>query len=280
MSSPALTLAFLQRYPATAAEVIQELDLGVAAAYLNTVSSRVTAPVINHLIPYVAAQCLGRLAPDRGAAVLRRLAAHERTSLLRMLAPSERAAMLDELPDRMRKRILSALAYPSSSIGAWIDSDVPVLRTDSRVDAARKYLTKDRALSHVFLESAKDGTYVGAVRLADLIQAQGTAQLDELPITRIRPLSNRASLASVQFHAAWDEFLILPVLGGGRVLLGGLTRSAVRRGMHEQHVTLQHNSVARELINSLLATSTGLLKLALQPKQSVTRLGAEDSHEH
>jgi len=59
---------------------------------------------------------------------------------------------------------------------------------------------------------------------------------------------------------------MLPVVGRRRNVLGGLSRIAVRRGVHEQHVGTHAipNSVLANLGSALLFTCGALLRLFVQ----------------
>jgi predicted transcriptional regulator len=165
---------------------------------------------------------------------------------------------------------MNSLNYPVNTVGAWIDPNIPILRSDSLVKDCFKYLRHNASLSHVFVESAEDGRFAGAITILELIASRHGAELREVPMVRIQPVSNRASLASTRFHSAWDDFIALPVVGRRGNVLGGLTRSGLRRGMHEHHVKLEHqkSSVACELINALLASSAGIARLITRPERS------------
>lgn len=260
-----LTLAYLQHDPGSAARVLQELDLAEAAEFLQTVPARVVAPVVNGMIPFAAARCLEGIPVHRAAAVLRELPGHDRTTLVRLLEDRIRQAILAELPDAMARRIASALRYPASAVGAWIDAQIPALRGDNLVKEALRFLRAGTSISHVFLESGETGRYLGAISLVDLVGSRAEARLDELPLNRVPPLSNRATLAAVQSHPAWDEFLALPVIGRRGNVLGGLSRKALREGLHERHATHARpgKPIAASLAGALLVTAAGLTRLAL-----------------
>jgi Mg/Co/Ni transporter MgtE len=265
-----LTLAFLQYDPASAARVLQELDLAILAGFLDTVPARLAAPVLNNMIPFAAARCLARLAPHRSAAILRQLAPHDRTSLARLLTVEARTAILEELPEKIKTRIVSALRYPVDSVGAWIDPRVPVLRTDNDVGDALKFLVDSPAIGHIFLASAEQGLFVGAVALVTLVASARNVRLGDLAIVRVEPLSNRATLASVQQNVGWDDFLMLPVTGRRGTVLGALSRQALRAGLHQRHkrVSAHHKPMVVELSNALLASGAGLARLVMPAQNS------------
>lgn len=276
-----LTLAFLRHDPDSAARVLQELDLNESAAFLESVPVRIAAPVIDRMVPFAAARCLERLEAHRAASVLRDLPAIDRTTLVRLLSEAARHAILSELPESMARRIARSLRYPASAVGAWIDAQIPTLNGDHLVKDALRFLRTSSSVSHIYLESREDGRYRGAIALTDLIQSRADARLDELPLTRIVPVSNRAMLAAVQRHPAWDECLALPVTGRRGNVLGGLSRRALREGLHERHAssTRPERPIANALVDALFVSAGGLARLALG-RSATLRTAPPDGERH
>jgi Mg/Co/Ni transporter MgtE len=266
MNSPSLlTLAYLEQAPASAAKVLQEMGIGEASAFLETVPARLAAPVVNGMIPAISARCLERLACAKSAAILRNLAHHDATTLLRLVRVEMRNTMLAELPTLMAKRLNRSLQHSLNSVGAWTDPDVPLLSPEHTVDDALRYLRDTRSASHIFLESASNGRFLGAISLHDLLSNERVAPLGQLPIHEITPLSSRAALATVALHAAWDDYLVLPVVGRRHNILGGLSRTALRRGVQEQHATQNGaSSVLGHVVAALLLTGAGLMRVTIQ----------------
>jgi Mg/Co/Ni transporter MgtE len=266
MNSPSpLTLAYLEQAPASAAKALQEMGIAEAAAFLGTVPARLAAPVVNNMIPAMSARCLERLACAKSAAILRNLAHHDATTLLRLVRVEMRNTMLAELPTLMAKRLNRSLQHSLNSVGAWTDPDVPLLSPEHTVDDALRYLRDTRSASHIFLESASNGRFLGAISLHDLLSNERVAPLGQLPIHEITPLSSRAALATVALHAAWDDYLVLPVVGRRHNILGGLSRTALRRGVQEQHATQNGaSSVLGHVVAALLLTGAGLMRVTIQ----------------
>jgi Mg/Co/Ni transporter MgtE len=256
----------LEHAPASAAKVLQEMRIGDAAAFLETIPARLAAPVVNSMIAAVSARCLERLTAERSAAILRDLAHHDATTLLRLVRVEMRGKMLAELPTSMAKRLHRSLQHAVNSVGAWTDPDIPLLSPEHTVDDALRYLRDTRTASHIFLESASNGRFLGAIGVHELLCSERATPLAQLPIHEISPLSHRAPLAAVAFHPAWDDYLVLPVIGSRHNVLGGLSRTALRRGVHEQHTTTQTapSSLLGNVAVALLLTCAGLMRLAVQ----------------
>jgi Mg/Co/Ni transporter MgtE len=192
--------------------------------------------------------------------------------MLRLVRVELRDQILAELPTSVAKRLHRSLQYSISAVGAWIDPDIPLLSPEHSVEDAVRYLRETRAASHIFLESVSNGRFIGAIGVNELLRSERTAPLAQLPIDPIMPVSNRAALATVAFHTAWDEYLILPVVGRRQNVLGGLSRTALRRGVHEHHVEAAHapGSLIGHLGSALFLTFSSIVRLAIQAGSSTT----------
>ena len=269
--APPLTLEHLSVAPASAARVLQELPAEDAAALLERVPTRLAAPVIHNMIPWSAARCVEALSPHRAATILRKLAFRDSTSLLRLVTPLSRDAIFAEIEGHYVERLKNSLQYPLNQIGAWMDATVPVLAADYSVrDALRIVGESSVAVSHVFLELEEGQAFIGAISVRELLRSNLTAGLSQLSITRVEPVSNRATLSSIAFDSRWDDFLYLPVVSRRGAILGGISRNALRKGTSSHHVKLgsaAESPIARVLW-ALLLTATGLLKLFVTPVQT------------
>ncbi len=268
--SDALTLAYLEQAPAAAAKVLQDIGIDEAAAFLDSVPARLSAPVINQMIPAISARCLERMSPARSASVLRSLSYQDSAGLLRLVRAQWREQVLAELPSNVSRRLVRSLKYPLNVVGAWIDPDVPVLSPEHRVEDALNYLRQTRNASHVFLESTTNGQFMGAVSLAELLQSDHAAALGQLRIDAVKPVSNRAGLASVAFHAGWDDYLFLPVVGRRKNVLGGISRATLRRGVRNERAaaSVDPGNIVGQLVFALLLTIAGLVRVIFQTDTS------------
>jgi hypothetical protein len=231
-SEPRLTLAYLEHAPAAAAGVLQRVELVDSIAFLDSVPTRLAAPVINAMIPWYGARCLEGLSTPHAALVLRHLSFNDAASLVRLTRDDDRADLFDELPALLARRLTSALRYPAHLVGAWMDPEALVLRSDHHVDDALRTLQAAGPATHVFLESAEDGRFAGAVTV--------------------------------------QAILHLPVVGRRGTVLGALSRIALRKAISEQAYrrNTQDTSLLRHLVGALLVACSGIARLAIQPMGS------------
>jgi Mg/Co/Ni transporter MgtE len=259
----ALTVAFLDRAPRSAALELQRLPVGDAAALIESVPARLCAPVLHSMIPWHAARLLESITADKAAGILRQLGFADSVTLTRLVAAAHREKLFEALPSRYGRRLRSALEYPQHQVGAWVDPEVPTLQVNhTAADALRVFRAADTA-SHVFLEAAEHEKFVGLVSVREILRAEPTVSLGRLPRANPTPISNRATLASLAFDERWDEFLFLPVVARRGNLLGGLSRRTLRQALHEQHVaaTDTHGSILRAMGVALSVTVAGIFTL-------------------
>lgn len=270
---PKLTLAFLTHAPQSAAQVLEEIEPGQAAALLEEIPARISAPVVGDMSSWTAARCIERFAPHRAAAVLHSLPFHDTAGLLRLIPGEPRAAILEALPARLSRRLHNALTYPAGSVGAWIDPEIPAFPESASVADTFRYLSNAPVASHLFLHDVDDGRFTGAIPVTALMRSDGARTLSGLPIRRIRPLSSRATLGSVAFLDEWDEFLMLPVVGRKRTLVGGLSRAGLRKGLHEHRTARQviPGSMTGQVLSALATTFAGVLHIATHAERPLRR---------
>lgn len=260
-----LTLSFLSSHPQAAAAVLDAMETSVAVRLFASLPARVAAPVLTVMQPDQAARVVAALPPVLAASMVRAMPYLDRVTVLRLLSDQERAAIFVELPSRVIRDVTRSLAYPQGTVGAWMESSIAVFRTSSRVSDACRYVQRNqtRTLSHVFLLGPGRRLH-GAVALASLIRFAGTTQLADIERSTVQPLSNRARIVEVSRQPAWDEFTTLPVVGRKGNVLGGLSRTNLRRALRAQPQQGPHSNHVRagsHLLNAWLLSASGLFRV-------------------
>ncbi|CAN5335931.1 hypothetical protein BH24PSE2_BH24PSE2_24420 [soil metagenome] len=260
---PHLTLAFLTHAPHSAAEVLEQTEPLEAARFLQQIPAPLAASVIAGMTAWAAARRIELISPDHAAAILRDLAFHDCIGIVRLIAEDRRETIFAVLPDRTANRLHNALSFPVGSVGAWMDPDVPVFGAQTRGGDAMRYVRDVASASHVFVHEDDGKRFVGAVPVPALLRGDAAQPLAELPVQRVRPLSSRASLASVASAAEWDEYLMLPVANRRGTMVGALSRASLRRGLQQYHP--ESGPLAGPLIGHLCTafgtTCAGLLRV-------------------
>lgn len=259
---PTLTLAYLKHAPASAAQVLERLTSESAAAFLDDVPARLAATVVAEMSPWHGSRALSLMPLARAAAVLQQLPFHDSVGLLRLMPSGLHAKLFDEFPARRASRLKSALRYPVGSVGAWLDPDIPAFPESATVADALAYIRHSEEDNHVFLQADASGDFLGALPVGRLLRNDPEMRLGDLPHEKLMPLSSRASLTSASANADWQRYLVLPVIGRGRAMVGGLARASLSRGLNERQArtTDAAPSIPLQVLSMLGIVCAGLLK--------------------
>jgi Mg/Co/Ni transporter MgtE len=271
-SEPNLTLAFLESQPRSAAEAIEGIDREDAAAFLETVPGRIAGPVIGSMAPWLAAEIVELLPPAAAAGLIRNMAYQDAAGVLRLLDKDELAAVLDQLPKGINRNFRKSLNYPTGTVGAWVEHAVTTFGADDTVGDGLKFVRQRRRQvgSHLFVVD-DENSFLGAVRVGDLLATSAKAPLREAMKSSVQPLSNRALLRSIGAAPEWDEYLMLPVVGRKGNVVGGLTRMGLRRGLAADRTTVTSfvsGGLWTHLLSNYLITCAGLMQLITDPVDS------------
>lgn len=260
---PALTLAFLEAQPRAAARVLQDLAPENAAAFLADIPPPLAARAVADMTSWSAARCLDRMEPARIALLLAAMRAPQATHLLRLLDPERARRALEELPSSTARAYQRSLAFAPGSVGAWADHSMPVFREHDPAQQALDWLGEAgaRQPTHVFVVD-EEHRLSGAVALSGLLRVPRRTPLGEV-MNRAPPLVGaRLPLAAAAKSPGWDEYLVLPVVDERNMVLGGLARGAVRRGLEETRepaALLAERSIVGVLLVALGGALHGLV---------------------
>lgn len=226
-----LSLAFLQNRPAAAAALLQDFTPENCVEFLREVPLEVLIPVIDGMASWPAARTLSLMPVELTADVLRGLPDAEAETLLRLMSNEQRAAVMAQMPAATAQGFVNKLAYPISTVGAWMDTAVPHFTLDSSVDHCLDLVKRQQThLGGIVIVVDGRHRLVGLVEVEKLLTSDGAAPLADLLNTSVQPLSARATLWEVEHHAGWTLFPSLPVVDRHNTMLGALTHSALRAG--------------------------------------------------
>ncbi len=275
-----LTTAFLEGQPKSAARELEDLDHGDAAALIETIPARLSAPVLGFMAPWAAARCVEALSVEKAATIVAAMAYRDATSVLRLVERDHLDRLLDAVKQDLAKDFRNSLTYPNGTVGAWMDITVPDFSDVTDVGDAIRYIKKrgSRSGSHIFVTDSS-GAYIGLVSISTLLRSSASTSLSEILDPAVKPLSNRATLVSVATIPSWDEHPLLPVVGRRGNVLGGLSRSMLRKGMSEVprvSTSFAFSSLWVHLFMSFLLVASNLLRVAA-PRSHLVRTENEEA---
>jgi magnesium transporter len=226
-----LSRAFLENRPRAAAALLQDFAPEHCVEFLLQMPLEVIIPVIDGMASWPSARTLSLMPPGLTADVLRGLPDAEAETLLRLMSSEQRDAVMANMPAATAQGFANKLAYPISTVGAWMDTAVPCFTLDSSVDHCLDLVKRQQThLGGIVIVVDERRRLVGLVEVEKLLTSDGHQQLASLLNTRVQALSARATLWEVEVHDGWTMFPSLPVVDRNNTMLGALTHSALRAG--------------------------------------------------
>ncbi len=263
-----LTLGFLRRQPQSAANVLEDLPCESAASFLLDVPPRVAAPVIMCMSPCPAGLCLQAAGRDYMLAVLPLMPASSCAAILRRLPVIDSETLLAALPAQKTFHLRLLLRYPANAVGAWMDPDVPVLKSGIKVGTARKRLLAEHGTLDRFLYTVGAGqAFTGRVSTLELLQADGNMLLDRLIVEAPFILRARSSIGSLLDDSRWRDMDPLPVLSSDGRFLGIARFANLYHGVSALQEGLERSVFTEALIELMESCWTGFARLAESPFQ-------------
>lgn len=265
MVNPAsLSIAFIERRPAPAANVLSSIEPGDAAAFLDAIPARFAARAISHMGPWHASLVITGMSGASGAAVLKELNYSEAAAILRLLPLDARTRLLNELPGKLRHDFETSLSFPADTVGAHMSMAALTLGRDHTVadaeDLVRQAPGADAGLAFIVDHGGK---FAGVVTAAALLRYPAQTALGDMMAVQVAPLSARARLAAVVDVADWDDYTHLPVVSRQKQVIGMLSRKVARQALNTGHTgeALPRTSVAASMAESFFISAFGLARL-------------------
>jgi magnesium transporter len=280
-----LSLAFMRSHPAQAAQVLESLPPGEAAALFDQTPARLGAAVLAAMLPQRAAHCISVLADARALELLSPMGTQPTVAVLRHLPDPRRKRLIAGLPTPAALASRLLLGYAEDTLGAWADPDIVMLPAETRATHALERLR--HAPAHPLVCVTNDARrLLGIVSLGALLQALDGATLATLMQRPAHVLIAHAPLSATPAHPGWESSSLLPVVESGERLVGVMTRDALTRALRRT-ATPPDSASSVIPLPVLLARSywqalSGLLEggLALLPKvPALAEPGAEHRDE-
>ncbi len=243
-----LTMGFLSRHPDSAAAVLEEQPIDVAAAFLADVPARLGGPVLGLMMPYQASRCLLGIDTDTAAGLIREMPHTLAATNLRQWPVAKRDELLDRLPQRLAFTIRVLLGYPSTTVGAWMDPRPALLPLEGDVAGALARIRREEGdVDGVVFVIDRDQKLEGLLRISALLRAPQTTLLPVLLEPAPTSISARADVIEFREDEVWDKPDPVPVLSREGRVVGVLRYSDIRRGLAASRV--QDSEAGQGLMN-------------------------------
>ncbi len=203
-----------QMNPSQRADIIESLDIQMAADVLPEASPEIQAEIIEDLDPERASDILEEMDPDEAADILGDLSEERSEELLREMEP-------DEAND-----VRELLTYEDETAGGLMTTDYVSITDGSTADDTITFLRQlqpDAETIYYLYVVTGEERLVGVISLRDLIIAQPSKSVTDFMVTRIIHIHPEASLREVAELFQKYNLLALPVVDYGNELKGIIT---------------------------------------------------------
>jgi magnesium transporter len=223
-----LAAAYIARYPAETAPLVERADSREAAALLAGNTPDRAREVVRRLTPAAAVDVLREMEPGAAASLLTRLEPNRAAALLAAMDQDAAEERLTRLDAAAAKEIRELMAYPPDSAGHLMDPRVTTFRGDATArDVKRRLATiRARRVQDVFLVD-EDDRLTGSVEIQDALLAPPDTRLDTL--VKAPPPSLTALAPREEVLHALERFRArsLPVVDFHGRVLGVLRQEAI-----------------------------------------------------
>lgn len=204
---------------------LRELDDTERALSFRLLDKPTAAMVFEYLAPADQRRLLVDLSNSDAAAVLESLPTDDQVELLDELPAAVARQLVAELAPEDRDRIAAILAYPAGSVGRHANPRVievaPGDTVEDALTAVRGSALRSDEITSVFVVD-RDHGYLGLVRLADLIKADGQATMGTLADVTAPVAATRDDAADAGRILQRHDLGAMPVVDADRRLVGAL----------------------------------------------------------
>jgi Mg/Co/Ni transporter MgtE len=255
-----LVAAYLRLHPENAARLLESMPADEANCVLNAVDVATAAPVVGHMLPTYAARCIESQPPADSALLFERLGSQESVAVLRHLPGDHREAVMNALGPQWVMAFKLLLAYPTNTVGAWVEPRVLTLADDCTVGEARDRIARGEQVAQAriyVLDRAR--RLRGAVRGMALLQVSSRKKLAAI-LEPADAIWARDALATAQEHRVWERHTEAPVVNREEEFIGVISYADLRRAFRNMHHVSEPNG-DREIaeVTELIAIGAGSL---------------------
>jgi magnesium transporter len=270
----ALTIAFIDKHPISAARALSAMDPEDAAAFLESIPTRFAARVMARAGAWPCASIIARMEPSDAAAALRELSYQDAAAILRLVPADRRAPVLEEAPVKLRRDLELSLSFPEDTVGAHMTTEIAAMERGNTIADMRAQLRRaPEAEADMVYVVNSERRLLGAISAAELLRRAPEAALGEIMDGDIEPISARARLSSVVDLEAWNHYSALPVVSLQKHLIGALSRKAAISMGAQRHAAADSlgPSIAAAMAEAFVVSVIGLAQLTTQGAPSTAR---------
>jgi magnesium transporter len=229
-ASDEISRKFAENHPADAARVLERARSEETAPFLEAIPIAAAADILQHMNVRLAAASLSAVEIERAAQIIAGMPLHHAAYVLRHSNPVRVESLIERLGEKVARPLRRLLRYREGTAGALADPQALTLPSDMTVGDAQRQLR--RLASEVFYYvyvTDRDHRLVGVVTFRQLLLARPKRTVESIMQREPIRLPASSDLAAIAVNPAWQEFDMLPVVDKADTLLGVMHHKAIRQ---------------------------------------------------
>jgi magnesium transporter len=217
---------FAECHPASAAEILQDLEPEEAEAIFGLLDGRVRAAVMSYLEPDEQVRILERLTPAQAADVLHLMPHDDRADLVNRLDEDRAEEILRGLAQADREDIRRLLSYEPGTAGSVMTTDYvalsPHLTVREAIDQLRREAPDRETIDYSYVVDPRR-RLLGSVSLKRLILARPSVRIEDIMDTDLITARIDEDQESVAHKIQDYDLIAIPVVDASNQLVGIVT---------------------------------------------------------
>jgi len=222
---PALQIFLRLVRPEDIAEWLDLLDPDDRTRILQALDAEAAGAVLADTTAVIRSELVEDLAPEQLARIAEAMPADEAADLIGELELADSEQVLHHIADEDEEVLRLLLQYPDDTAGGIMNPDVVALQADATVDDAIRLLRsadEDTITASLYVVGP-DGRLTGFVRLRRLVTARPTARIGDIMSTDVISVPVDADQEEVADLVEKYDFIAIPVVDAGGLLVGAVT---------------------------------------------------------
>jgi magnesium transporter len=222
---PALQIFLRLVRPEDVAEWLDLLDTDDRARIVRALDADAAGAVLADTTAVIRSELVDEIAPERLARIAEAMPADEAADLIGELELADSEQVLQHIADEDEEVLRLLLQYPDDTAGGIMNPDVVALQADATVDDAIRMLRsadEDTITASLYVVDP-DGRLTGFVRLRRLVTARPTARIGDIMSTDVISVPVDADQEEVADVVDKYDFMAIPVVDTGGLLVGAVT---------------------------------------------------------
>jgi len=222
---PALQIFLRLVRPEDIAEWLDLLDADDRTRILQALDAEAAGAVLADTTAVIRSELVEDLAPEQLARIAEAMPADEAADLIGELELADSEQVLHHIADEDEEVLRLLLQYPDDTAGGIMNPDVVALQADATVDDAIRLLRsadEDTITASLYVVDP-DGRLTGFVRLRRLVTARPTARIGDIMSTDVISVPVDADQEEVADVVDKYDFMAVPVVDTGGLLVGAVT---------------------------------------------------------